>query len=88
MNKRAKVLAVCGTFDKELEECLEWYGVLKDELDKGVKCNIEIRRVETLFCIMDFVVTKPIFCKEYQYILPETCDSEEILAIAIGEIKS
>lgn len=84
MKRRIKILAVCKDGDT-LERCLEWYQVLKDELVKGVKCNSETKRVETPFCIMDFVLTKPIFCKEYQYILPENCNSEEVLSISMGE---
>lgn len=83
--RRTKILVICGNYDRTLAECLEWQQVLKDEIGKGVKCNVEARRVETPFCIMDFVKEKPMFCKEYRYILPETCDSETVLAIAIGE---
>lgn len=85
MKRRIKILVVCGSNDNVLGECLEWQRVLKDECKKSVKCDIEARRIETPYCIMDFVTTKPIFYKEYTYILPETCNSEEVLAIAIGE---
>lgn len=85
MKRRTKILVVCGNYDNVLGECLEWQRVLRDECKKGVKCNVEARRIETPYCIMDFVITKPIFNKEYQYILPETCDSEKTLRIAIGE---
>lgn len=83
--RRTKILVICGDYDRALVKCLEWQQVLKDEIGKGVKCNVEARRVETPFCIMDFVEGKPVFCKKYRYILPENCNSEEILAIATGE---
>lgn len=83
--RRKKILVVCGSYDKALDDFLEWCQVLQDECKKGVKYNTPQRRVETPFCIMDFVNEKPVFCKEYQYILPENCDSEKALAIAIGE---
>lgn len=85
MIRRTKILVVCGNYGNALDEYLEWQQVLKDECESGVRCIIEARRIETPFCIMDFVATKPIYHKEYRYILPETCDSEKALAIAIGE---
>lgn len=85
MKRRTKILVICTNFDNILEECLEWQQVLKEEIGKEMKCDVEARRIETPYCIMDFVTTKPISYKGYQYILPETCDSEEVLAIAIGE---
>lgn len=88
MARRTKILVVCGSFDKALDECLEWAQVLKDELKKGVKFSAEEKRVETPLCIMDFVNSKPMFCKEYKYILPENCNSEDVLSIAIGEIEN
>lgn len=85
MTRRTKILVKCGAYDKALEDCLEWEKVLKNEMDKGVKCNADAGRLETPFVIMDFVISKPIYCKEYKYILPDNCSSEDILSIAIGK---
>ena len=80
--RRTKILILCQG-EPSVSECVdEWHKVLQDET-KGVKK--EETRVTTPYAIMDFVSTKPIFCKEYPYILPENISSEKVLTIAIGK---
>lgn len=80
--RRTKILILFQGKQSILECVDEWHKVLQDEI-KGVKR--EQYRVTTPYAIIDFVRAKPIFCKEYTYILPENISSEEVLAIAIGK---
>lgn len=83
--RRTKILVLCQKNQSVLDCVKDWYQVLKDEI-KGVKME-KWGRVSTPFVIMDFVTSKPIFFKEYVYILPENISSEEVLSLAIGSKK-
>mgnify|MGYP003370917118 FL=1 len=83
--RRTKILVLCQENQSVVDCMKDWYHVLKDETN-GIKME-EWGRISTPFVIMDFVTSKPIFFKEYAYILPKNISSEEVLSIAIGSKK-
>lgn len=85
MARRTKILMICGDIDKTKDECLEWANVLDEHLGKKAKANIEARRIETPFTIIDFVWQKPVFTSGYRVVLNVEEDDEKVLRLAIGE---
>lgn len=91
MKRRTKIMIICNDIDKQRDECLEWHGVLNEHLGKKAKCNIEERRIETPYVIIDFVLLKPIFTSGYKFVLDLQKDlsteeqNENLLRLAIGE---
>ena len=86
MTRRTKFLMICTDIDKTRDECLEWYGVLKEHLGDKVKSIIEERRIETPFAIIDFAYVESIYgARGYSIILKLEEDDEKVLRLAIGE---
>lgn len=91
MAKRTKIMVVCNDIDKQIDECLEWNGVLNEHLGKKSKCIVEERRIKTPYVIIDFVFQKPLYTSGYTVVLDLQNDlnseekNEELLRIAIGE---
>ena len=85
MAKRTKILILCETIEKTCDECLEWFAILEEHLGKKAKSNIEARRVETPFVIIDFVFKESDYRNEYKLILNNNEDDEKLLRLAIGE---
>lgn len=85
MARRTKILMICGDINKTRDACIEWANVLDEHLGKKTKSDIEARRIETPFTIIDFVWQKPVFTSGYKVILNVEEDNEKVLGLAIGE---
>lgn len=59
--KKEKVLYICDNNHIPLLECSEWYEAFKSALSKDENINMEKRKIETPYAIIDFVYRKPLF---------------------------
>lgn len=91
MARRTKIMIICNDIDKQRDEYLEWYGVLREHLGKKAKGFLEEIRIETPFVIIDFVNLEPLYKSRYKIVLNIDKDliteeqNEDLLRLAIGE---
>ena len=85
MDKKTKILYVCGNYNIPGLKCSDWYKTLKNVLKSGV--SMEKNMIETPHAIIDFVYRKPLFALKYDCVLnaDKFGDDALLLARAIGE---
>lgn len=85
--KKEKVLYICDNNHIPLLECSEWYEAFKSALSKDENINMEKRKIETPYAIIDFVYRKPLFTWKYDFVLnaDKKDDDAKLFAIGIGK---
>ena len=85
MDKKKKILYVCGNNNIPGLKCLDWYKKLRDALPNGVSRKKYI--IETPYAIIDFVYRKPLFTLKYDRVFNADKHGNDALlfAMAIGE---
>ncbi len=65
---KEKILYICGGkyFESNI---LDWYETFKRALSKGENINMEKRKIETPYAIIEFVRRNPLFTKKYDLVL-------------------
>ena len=85
MDKKTKILYVCGNNNIPGLKCMDWYKALKNALPNGV--GMEKYMIETPCAIIDFVYRKPLFTLKYDRVLNADKHGNDALlfAMAIGK---
>lgn len=83
MNKK-RILYICDNNHIPSLECSEWYKAFKSALPKGKNINMEKRKIETPYAIIDFVYRRPLFTWKYDFVLNADKKDDDAILFAIG----